>query len=99
MDKMSGQRAPSLANQEAFDQAVTEATRRLLDGFVTPPAARPPAMARSWVVARAKAQQAARSPPLLAKAVGSGSGPHATAGATGALPNDAPSPRRRPGFS
>jgi hypothetical protein len=60
MDKMSGQRAPSLANQEAFDQAVTEATRRLLDGFVTPPAARPPAMARSWVVARAKAQQAAR---------------------------------------
>jgi hypothetical protein len=56
--KVSGQRAPSRANQEIFDRAVeevAEATRRLLDDFVTPAGARPPAMARSRVVARAKA--------------------------------------------
>ncbi|HEX3542042.1 MAG TPA: DUF2277 domain-containing protein [Acidimicrobiales bacterium] len=56
--KVSGQRAPSRANQEAFDRAVDEvavATRRLLDDFVTPAGARPPAMARSRIVAREKA--------------------------------------------
>lgn len=56
--KVSGQRAPSRANQKAFDQAVTEvaeATRRLLDEMVFPPGARPPAMARSRLVAREKA--------------------------------------------
>jgi hypothetical protein len=61
--KVSGQRAPSRANQEAFDRAVHEvahATRRLLDGFVTPPGARPPAMARSREVARAKLAERAR---------------------------------------
>ena len=55
--KVSGQRAPSRANQEVFDRAVqevAEATQRLLDEFVMPPGARPPAMARSRVVARAK---------------------------------------------
>jgi hypothetical protein len=55
--KVSGQRAPSRANQEVFDRAVVEvaeATRRLLDELVSPPGARPPAMARSRVVARAK---------------------------------------------
>jgi hypothetical protein len=57
--KVSGQRAPSRANQEAFGRAVdevAEATRRLLDDFVTPPGARPPAMAPSRIVARAKAE-------------------------------------------
>ena len=56
--KISGQRAPSRTNQQAFDRAVeevAEATRRLLDEFVTPPGARMPAMARSRVVAREKA--------------------------------------------
>ena len=56
--KVSGTRAPSAANEEAFHAAVdriTVATRELLDGWVTPPGARPPAMARSRVVARAKA--------------------------------------------
>ncbi|HET7489744.1 MAG TPA: DUF2277 domain-containing protein [Acidimicrobiales bacterium] len=55
--KVSGHRTPSRANQEAFDQAVAEiaaSTRRLLDGWVSPPGARPPAMARSRVVAREK---------------------------------------------
>lgn len=59
--KVSGHRTPSRANQEAFDRAVAEvaaATRRLLDDLVTPPGARPPAMARSRIVAR---QQAARA--------------------------------------
>jgi hypothetical protein len=57
--KVSGQRAPSRANQEIFDRAVhevAEATRQLLDAMVMPPGARPPAMARSRVVARAKAE-------------------------------------------
>ena len=56
--KVSGTRAPSAANQQAFDMAVdriAEVTRALLDGWVTPPGARPPAMARSRVVARARA--------------------------------------------
>ena len=60
--KVSGHRTPSRANQEAFDRAVTEvaaATRRLLDDLVTPPGARPPAMARSRLVAREKAAGAA----------------------------------------
>jgi hypothetical protein len=62
--KVSGQRAPSRANQDVFDQAVhevAEATRRLLDHLVFPPGARPPAMAPSRVVARAKL--AARAAP------------------------------------
>lgn len=66
--KVSGQRAPSRANQEAFDRAVHEvaaATRRLLDDLVFPPGARPPAMPPSRVVARAKA---------AARAEGSGAG-------------------------
>ena len=60
--KVSGHRTPSRANQAVFDQAVQEvaaATRRLLEGLVTPPGGRPPAMARSRVVAREKAQRAA----------------------------------------
>lgn len=64
--KISGQRAPSRQNQQVFDQAVAdvaEATRRLLDDFVTPTGARPPAMAHSRVVARAKAAAAAGDAP------------------------------------
>jgi hypothetical protein len=56
--KISGQRAPSRVNQDVFDRAVediTMATRTLLDGWVTPPGARPPALARSRLVAREKA--------------------------------------------
>jgi len=56
--KISGYNKPSKANEAVFDQAVTEiaaATQRLLDGIVTPPGARPPAMARSRIVAREKA--------------------------------------------
>lgn len=59
--KVSGHRTPSRANQAIFEQAVAdvaEATRRLLDGLVTPPGAKPPAMARSRVVARSKRDQA-----------------------------------------
>jgi hypothetical protein len=55
--KVSGHRTPSRVNQAAFAQAVNEvaaATQRLLDQLVTPPGARPPAMARSRVVAREK---------------------------------------------
>ena len=53
--KVSGQRAPSRANQATFEQAVAEvadATRRLLDRWEHPPGARQPALARSRVVAR-----------------------------------------------
>ena len=60
--KVSGYRAPSKTNQAAFDRAVDEvsaATQRLLDGLVTPPGARPPAMARSRVVAREKVRASA----------------------------------------
>ena len=55
--KISGYRVPSRANEETFAVAVHDvatATQRLLDSLVTPPGARPPAMARSRVVARAK---------------------------------------------
>ena len=55
--KVSGHRTPSKANRDAFDRAVAEvaaATRRLLDGLVSPPGARPPALPRSRVVARDK---------------------------------------------
>ena len=55
--KISGQRAPSRANQEVFDRAVLEvaaATRHLLDDLISPPGAHSPAMAPSRVVARAK---------------------------------------------
>ena len=55
--KVSGHRTPSKANRDAFDRAVAEvaaATRRLLDGLVSPPGARPPALPRSRVVAREK---------------------------------------------
>jgi len=56
--KISGYNKPSKANEAVFDQAVAEiaaATQRLLDGIVTPPGARQPAMARSRIVAREKA--------------------------------------------
>ena len=56
--KISGYTKPSKANEAVFEQAVAEvavATQRLLDGLVTPPGARPPAMARSRIVAREKA--------------------------------------------
>ena len=55
--KVSGFRVPSQANQEAFERAVeevAEATQHMLDALVTPAGARPPAMARSRVVARQK---------------------------------------------
>lgn len=58
--KVSGHRTPSKANQASFERAVaeiTDTTRRLLDELITPPGARPPAMARSRVVARAKRAQ------------------------------------------
>jgi hypothetical protein len=56
--KVSGYRVPSKANQAAFDRAVesiTGSVRQLLDGLETPPGSRPPAMARSRIVAREKA--------------------------------------------
>lgn len=55
--KVSGHRTPSRANQEVFERAVHEvasATRRMLDDLVSPPGARPPAVARSRIVARQK---------------------------------------------
>ena len=57
--KVAGARVPSAANEEAFEQAVAEVaatTSRLLEAWVTPKGARLPAMPRSRVVARAKAQ-------------------------------------------
>jgi len=60
--KISGYTKPSKANEAIFDQAVADiaaASQRLLDGLVTPPGTRRPAMARSRIVAREKA--AARS--------------------------------------
>lgn len=63
--KVSGHRTPSRVNQAAFDRAVQEvtaATRRLLDELVSPPGARPPALARSRVVAREKAARAGEGP-------------------------------------
>lgn len=62
--KISGHRTPSQANREVFDRAVeevAEATRRLLDGLVSPPGARPPALARSRIVAREKRAAAERA--------------------------------------
>ena len=59
--KISGYTKPSKANQEVFDRAVAEiahATQHLLDDLVTPAGARPPAMARSRIVAREKAAAA-----------------------------------------
>jgi hypothetical protein len=56
--KISGYAKPSKANQEVFDRAVAEiahATQHLLDDLVTPPGSKPPAMARSRIVAREKA--------------------------------------------
>lgn len=56
--KVSGYRVPSKANQAVFDRAVetiTGSVRQLLDSLETPPGARPPAMARSRIVAREKA--------------------------------------------
>ncbi|HZT64554.1 MAG TPA: DUF2277 domain-containing protein [Acidimicrobiales bacterium] len=56
--KVAGSRTPSAANRPAFEAAVAEisaATRRLLDSWETPAGARPPAMARSRVVARQRA--------------------------------------------
>ena len=60
--KISGFNKPSKANEAVFEQAVADvaaATQRLLEGIVTPPGARQPAMAHSRIVAREKA--AARS--------------------------------------
>lgn len=45
--KISGYRRPSAANQAVFETAVNEvarATRRLLDGLVVAPGARPPSL-------------------------------------------------------
>lgn len=56
--KVAGTRSPSAANEAAFERAVadvTDATRRLLDEWVSPPGARAPQMARSRIVAREKA--------------------------------------------
>lgn len=56
--KVSGYRVPSKANQAVFDRAVdsiTGSVRQLLDELETPPGSRPPAMARSRIVAREKA--------------------------------------------
>ncbi|HEX9530829.1 MAG TPA: DUF2277 domain-containing protein [Acidimicrobiales bacterium] len=55
--KVSGQRAPSRANQAVFDRAVIEvaaATRRLLGDWEHPAGARQPALAPSRIVARAR---------------------------------------------
>ncbi len=55
--KVSGFTKPSKANEEAFERAVhaiAHATQHLLDELVIPAGAKPPAMARSRVVAREK---------------------------------------------
>ena len=77
--KVSGYRVPSAVNQHVFDTAVNEITgsvQRLLDGLVTPAGARPPAMARSRVVAREKAAAGAGQSPKTAASPG----PRSTAG-------------------
>lgn len=59
--KIAGMRAPSAANQEAFDRAVEEiaqSTQTLLDSLVTRPGAKQPAMAKSRIVAREKLAKA-----------------------------------------
>jgi hypothetical protein len=56
--KVSGYRQPSRNNQAAFGRAVDEITgsvRVLLDSLVAAPGVPPPPLARSRVVARAKA--------------------------------------------
>ncbi len=56
--KISGYQKPSKANEAVFEQAVADiaaAAEHLLDGLVSPPGARQPAMARSRIVAREKA--------------------------------------------
>jgi hypothetical protein len=60
--KISGYNKPSKANEAVFDAAVADiaaATQRLLDGLVSPPGARQPAMARSRIVARERAAASA----------------------------------------
>lgn len=55
--KVSGFRTPSAANHEVFERAVDDiahSVRHLLDGIVVPKGSRPPAMARSRIVAREK---------------------------------------------
>jgi len=55
--KVSGFSKPSKANEAAFERAVAEiahATQHLLDDLVIPAGSKPPAMARSRVVAREK---------------------------------------------
>jgi hypothetical protein len=56
--KVSGFTKPSKANEEVFARAVDEiahATRHLMDDLVVPAGSKPPAMARSRIVAREKA--------------------------------------------
>ncbi|MHB1854539.1 MAG: DUF2277 domain-containing protein [Acidimicrobiales bacterium] len=56
--KVAGARVPSKPNEAAFERAVEEVTRataRLLEEWVTPKGSRPPALAKSRAVARAKA--------------------------------------------
>jgi hypothetical protein len=55
--KVSGFTKPSKANEAAFERAVAEiahATQHLLDDLVIPAGSKPPAMARSRIVAREK---------------------------------------------
>ena len=54
--KISGSTRPSLANQEAFDQAVADATRRLLDQLTTTA----PPKDREVEAAKARARAAVR---------------------------------------
>lgn len=61
--KVSGYRVPSKANEDVFNHAVEAITghvRELLDDLVVPPGAKPPAMARSRIVAREKAAAKSR---------------------------------------
>ncbi|HUQ62347.1 MAG TPA: DUF2277 domain-containing protein [Acidimicrobiales bacterium] len=56
--KVSGYRVPSRTNRAVFDGAVEDiagTVRQLLDDLESPPGARQPAMAKSRIVARAKA--------------------------------------------
>jgi hypothetical protein len=60
--KISGLRVPSRANEAIFQEAVLDvaaAARRMLDGLEFRPGVKQPAMARSRIVAREKAEQAA----------------------------------------
>jgi len=55
--KVSGFTKPSKANEAAFERAIAEiahATQHLLDDLVIPAGSKPPAMARSRIVAREK---------------------------------------------